>query len=74
MILIWWYISDFFTFIYEILSSIIGWIVSIIGLITSCVGFLIKFVGVLPTAFTISLLALIALAVIYKLLGREGQS
>lgn len=72
MVLIWWYISDFFGFIYEMLSSVIGWIVSIITLITSCVGFLIKLVGVLPTAFTISFIALIAISVIYKILGRES--
>lgn len=73
MVLIWWYISDFFGFVYEMLSSVISWIISIITLITSCVGFLIKLIGVLPTAFTISFIALVAVAVIYKIFGREGQ-
>ncbi len=72
MVLIWWYITDFFSFIYELLSSVIGWILSIITLITSCVGFLIKIIGVLPTAFTISFVALVAVAVIYKIFGRES--
>ena len=72
MVLIWWYITDFFNFIYELLSSVISWILSIITLITSCIGFLIKVVGVLPTSFTISFVALIAIAVIYKIFGREA--
>lgn len=73
MVLIWWYISDFFGFVYDMISSIVVWIISIIGLITSCVGFLVKIIGVLPTTFTISFVALVAVAVIYKVFGREGQ-
>lgn len=74
MVLIWWYVSDFFNFIYELFSSVIGWIVSIIGLITSCVGFLVDLIAVLPTAFSISFVAVVAVSVIYKVFGREGQS
>ena len=73
MILIWWYISDFFGFIFDIVSSVVGWIVSVIGLITSCVGFLGNLFLALPTIFKVSLIALVAVSVIYKLLGREGD-
>lgn len=73
MILIWWYISDFFNFIFDTVSSIISWIVSVISLITSCVGFLGNLFLALPTIFKVSLIALVAVSVIYKLLGREGQ-
>lgn len=73
MVLIWWYISDFFAFVFDLLSSVIGWIVSVIGLIGSCVVFLGSLINSLPTAFKISLIGLVAIAVIYKLLGREGQ-
>lgn len=72
MVLIWWYVSDFFGFIYEMLSSVIDWIVSVISLLTFCVSFLFKLVDVLPSAFTISLFALISISVVYKLLGREA--
>lgn len=74
MILIWWYISDFFSFIFDTVSSVIGWIVSVISLITSCVGFLGSLFLALPTIFKLSLIALVAVSVIYKLLGREGQN
>lgn len=73
MILIWWYISDFFDFIFDTVSSVIGWIVSVISLITSCVGFLGDLFLALPTIFKISLIALVAISVIYKILGREGK-
>lgn len=72
MVLIWNYISGFFTFVYELLSSVISWIVSIIGIIVSCVSFLGDVVAALPTVLTTSLVALVAIAVIYKVLGREG--
>lgn len=72
MVLIWWYISDFFNFIYELLSSVIDWILSLISLISFCVSFLFRLVDVLPTAFTISFIALISISVIYKVLGREA--
>lgn len=73
MILIWWYVSDFFIFIFDTVSSVISWIVSVISLITSCVGFLGNLFLALPIIFKISLIALVAISVIYKLLGREGK-
>lgn len=73
MILIWWYISDFFGFIFDTVSSVIGWIVSVISLITSCVGFLGSLFMALPAVFKVSLIALVAVSVIYKILGREGK-
>lgn len=73
MIRIWWYISDFFDFIFDIASSVVGWIVSVIGLITSCIAFLGDLFNAMPTFFKVSLIALVAVSVIYKLLGREGE-
>lgn len=73
MILIWWYISDFFGFIFDIISSVVGWITNVISLIMSCIGFLGNLFVALPGIFKISLIALVAVSVIYKLLGREGD-
>ena len=74
MVLIWNYISGFFIFVYELLSSVISWIVSVIGIIVSCVSFLGDVIAALPVVLTTSLVALVAIAVIYKVLGREGGS
>ncbi len=73
MILIWWYISDFFGFIFDIITSVISWITNVISLIMSCIGFLGNLFVALPAVFKISLIALVAVSVIYKLLGREGD-
>lgn len=73
MFLVFYYIWDFFTAVFNMISAVSKWILAVIGLLTSSVGFLIKIIGVLPTAFTISFVALVAVAVIYKILGREGQ-
>lgn len=74
MILIWWYVSDFFNFIFDIFSNVISWIVSVLSFITSCVSFLGNLFMALPTILKISLVALVAVSVIYKLLGRDGQA
>lgn len=73
MLLIFYFIRDFFGFVFEILSSVVGWFVSIISLIGSCIGFLGSLFVALPTLFKVSLIGLVAVSVIYKVLGREGQ-
>lgn len=72
MVLLWWYISDFFGFVFEMISSVIGWLVTVIQLIGSCIGFLFSLFDALPIVFKISLIGLVAVSVIYKILGREG--
>lgn len=73
MLLIFYFIRDFFAFVFEILSSVVGWFVSIITLIGSCIGFLGSLFLALPVLFKVSLIGLVAVSVIYKVLGREGQ-
>lgn len=73
MVLIWWFVRDFFIFIYTFLQTIIQWLSGFIWAISSSVGFLFKIVNVLPTAFTVSFIALVGIAVLYKIFGREGQ-
>lgn len=73
MILIWWFLSDYYVFVFDIISSVVGWLVSVIGLLTSCVTFLGGLFNALPVIFRVSLVGLVAVSVIYKILGREGQ-
>lgn len=73
MLLIFYFIRDFFAFVFEILSSVVGWFVSIISLLGSCIGFLGSLFLALPVLFKVSLIGLVAVSVIYKVLGREGQ-
>lgn len=73
MILIWWYISDFFSFVFSTITTVVNWFVSVISLITACISFLGTLFNALPSLFKVSLVALVAVSVIYKLLGREGE-
>ena len=73
MVVIFWYISDFFTSIFYIISSLSEWGLILVNMAVKCVGFLLDLVFLLPVSFSISSVALIAVAIIYKVLGREGQ-
>lgn len=57
---------DLFKFIFDFLFTLIQ-------ILVSCVVFLVKIIGALPTFITVAALALIVVAVLYKVLGREGQ-
>lgn len=54
------------------LQCIFQMIYLLIELLGKCFSFLFKVIGVLPTSFTVSFIALVAIAIIYKLLGREA--
>lgn len=60
-------IVDLFKFIFDFLFTLIQ-------ILVSCVFFLGKIIGALPTFITVAALALIVVAVLYKVLGRESQS
>lgn len=74
MILIWWYVSDFFNFVYSLLSSVISWIVSIISVIVAAISFLFTLFFELPSFLKVPLIGVVSISVIYKLLGRGEQS
>ncbi len=73
MVVIFWYISDFFTSIFDIIDSLSEWCLILVDMAIECVSFLLDLVFLLPVSFSISSVALVAVAVIYKVLGREGQ-
>lgn len=60
-------IVDLFKFVFDFLYTLIL-------ILVSCVSFLGKIIGALPTFITVAALALIVVAVLYKVLGRESQS
>lgn len=74
MILIWWYISDFFLFVYEIISSVISWFIEIFVLIGTCLAFVFEFIVELPVIITIPIIGVISVSIIYKIMGRGDQS
>lgn len=59
-------VVDLFKFIFDFLFTFIQ-------ILVSCVLFLGNIIGALPTFITVAALALIVVAVLYKVLGREGQ-
>lgn len=73
MFLIFSFIRDFFTFVFSVFSCVINWLGSVTSLITSCITYAIKIFNVFPVTFYIALLAVVAVSVIYKVLGREGK-
>lgn len=60
-------VVDLFKFVFDFLYTLIL-------ILISCVSFLGKMIGALPTFITVAALALIVVAVLYKVLGRENQS
>lgn len=73
MALIYNYIKDFFAFIFEVLKIIVGFLGSVLSVIGTCLVFLKNVFTALPAIFWIPFVGLIAICVIYKILGREGQ-
>ena len=73
MLLIFNFIRDFFTFVFSVFSCVIDWLGSITSLITTCITYAVKIFNVFPGTFYIALMAVVAVSVIYKVLGREGK-
>lgn len=73
MALIYNYVKDFFGFVFEALKTLVGFFGSILSVIGTCLIFLKDVFTALPAIFWIPFVGLIAICVIYKILGREGQ-
>ena len=74
MVVIWWYISDFFGFIWNAINVIVDFFEILVEIITSSFGFIINVAGAMPLILILPISALAAISVIYKLLGRGDQS
>lgn len=74
MLLIYNYVKDFAVFLYETVAIVFEWLYSIITLLISCISSFGQIIIWMPSVITIAVTALIAITVIYKVLGREGSN
>lgn len=74
MVIVFYYVRDFFLFIGGILVFVFDLIMSIVDLLVACASFLGNLLLSLPTVVQVGGSALIIVCVLYKILGRESQS
>lgn len=65
-------ILGFFTSIFAFLGNLIKDLATVAQLLAKAVAAVPSYLSFFPAAFTAVVLSLIAIAVIYKILGREG--
>lgn len=66
------YITGFFSYLGDLLSSIGQLLLSVIQIIGKCAEFLFSVIGHLPTVLTTVAIAIVIACILYKILGREG--
>lgn len=74
MVIIWYYIRDFFLFLGNIVKFIFDFIVALIDVVKAAGEWLIDVIHSLPVILVVPLVALVIIAILYKVLGRESQS
>lgn len=74
MVIIWYYIRDFFVFCGDVIKFVFDLIYSVIGVLTASASWLVTVISSLPALFVIPLTALVVISILYKVLGRENQS
>lgn len=68
------YIQNFFQFILDLFRSIGNLLSSLVRILGLCVNYLRNVLSILPTWIYVIVAVLIIVCVIYKILGREGNS
>ena len=68
------YIQNFFQFILDFFRSIGNLLSSLVRILGLCVNYLRNVLSILPTWMYIVVAVLIIVCVLYKILGREGNS
>jgi len=66
-------IKSFFETVFDIVRGFAGVFVNLITILGKCVQFMGTVFAHLPVYFTVPLGILVIVAVLYKILGREGQ-
>lgn len=74
MLIIYYYIRDFFLFVGGTIKFIFDLIMSIIDVVKASGNWLIDIIQSLPLILVVPLVALVIIAILYKVLGRESQS
>lgn len=68
------YIQNFFQFILDFFRSIGNLLSSLVRILGLCVNYLRNVLSILPTWMYVIVAVLIIVCVLYKILGREGNS
>lgn len=68
------YIQNFFQFILDFFRSIGNLLSSLVRILGICVNYLRNVLSILPTWMYVVVAVLIIVCVLYKILGREGNS
>ncbi len=68
------YIHNFFQFILDFFRSIGNLLSSLVRILGICVNYLRNVLSILPTWIYVIVAVLIIVCVLYKILGREGNS
>lgn len=68
------YIQNFFQFILDFFRSIGNLLSSLVRILGLCVNYLRNVLSILPTWIYVIVAVLIIVCVLYKILGREGNS
>lgn len=71
MAIVYYYIRDFFVFIGQIIVGVFQLLWSLIQVLIKCVTFLGSLVEHIPLVLSVPFGAIIVIAVLYKILGRE---
>lgn len=74
MVIIYYYIRDFFSFIGTIVKSFFDVVLSLINILIASGKFLFDVVSALPVSIKIFCTVIIVVCLLYKILGREGGS
>lgn len=67
-------ITDFFQWVIDIFKTIGQMIVTLVGVLSSCLNYVKNILSILPSWMYVILVVLIVVCVVYKVLGREGNS
>jgi len=65
---------DFFKPIIDFFNFIVSSILQLVSLVRTGYSIMVFLFGMLPSVVTITAMSLVAVCVIYKILGRENQS
>lgn len=71
MAIVYYYIRDFFIFLGQIIVGVFQLLWNLIQVLIKCVTFLTSLIAHIPLFLSIPFGAIIVIAVLYKILGRE---
>lgn len=73
MVILWYYVRDFFVFVGELIKNISLLIVNLIRLVGAYGSAVVDILGVLPTVFVTFGSIIIVIMILYKILGRNSK-